>query len=517
MGASLTTKQAAEAASDSQFGKYRLRERLGSGGMAEVWLAHDARGRDVVVKRILPHLVTDADFVRMFLREVEISKRLRHPNIVEVHDAGNVGGHYFLAMQYLKGRDVRTLARAIDAAAPPGFGAYVAHEVCRALDYTHTLDDERGKPLKVVHRDVSPANIMLGFDGKVTLLDFGVAKAAADSIDLTQTGTLRGKIPYMAPEQMEGKKFDSRVDIFATGVVLHELLTGRRLFKGETDMDSIERVRTAPVPLPSQLNPTVPEALDAICLKALARPVKDRYATARQMGAELGAVLNTLKWGAPQVASLMRQTFPESEPPRVTSSSPTRKLAPPSWATSTMMVKATTLLSRQSMLVERLGEAAYEQFIVEMAQDLTSFRRPLLPSTQLPVDEFLRFNDALVDRFFNGDRRVYWTFGEQSGEWLSKNGPYVAQFQRGDFKRFWSILPAFWKTFYSEGEASVSEDGSNLDVTIDCPVQHVYFEYSVIGFFKRGLEVLGAKVRVDRLKGFSSGDFRIQYRFMLDA
>jgi serine/threonine protein kinase len=502
----------APAISDSQFGKYHLRERLGTGGMAEVWLAHDARGRDVVVKRILPHLIADVDFVKMFMREAHISMRLRHPNIVEVHESGNVDGHYFLAMQYLRGRDLRSTMKTINAGGPPGFAAWVVHEILRALDYTHTLTDERGRPLKLVHRDVSPANIMLGFDGRVTLLDFGVAKAAAEAIDLTQTGTLRGKIPYMAPEQMAGKTFDHRVDLFACGVVLHELLTGRRLFRGESDMDSIERVRTMPIPLPSSINPQVPPALDQVCLKALSRPVDERYQTASEMLTGLNAIVHAEKWGAPALASLMRQLFSEADPRQTP-----RRLPSGEVATSTMKVKATQLLSRRSMLVERLTEPVYEQFLVDIAKEVPFFQKTLLPSTQIPVADFLRFNDALIERFFNGDRRIYWTFGEQSGEWLSKNGPYVNQFKRGDFKRFWAILPAFWKTFYSEGETHVSGDGKQLDIVIDSPVEHVYFEYSVLGFVKRGLEVLGARVRVDRIKGFSSGDREIHYRFTIDS
>jgi serine/threonine protein kinase len=359
-----------------------------------------------------------------------------------------------------------------------------------------------------VHRDVSPANIMLGFDGRVTLLDFGVAKAAADAIDLTQTGTLRGKIPYMAPEQMAGKSFDHRVDVFACGVVLHELLTGRRLFKGDSDVDSIERVRTAVVLPPSQVNPQVPPALDMICLKALARPIGERYQSAGEMASDLNGIILAEKWGAPALASLMRQLFAEDEQraPRKPNSSE---------FSSTMKVKATTLLSRRAMLVERLGEAVYERFLVDIGNEIPFFRKLLLPSTQIPVADFLRFNDTLVDRFFNGDKRIYWTFGEQSSEWLSKNGPYVAQFKRGDFKRFWVILPAFWKTFYSEGETRVSSEGASLEIFIDSPVEHVYFEYSVLGFVKRGLEVLGARVRAARIKGFSSGDREIHYRFTI--
>jgi serine/threonine protein kinase len=513
----VTKQQHDHAAGDAQqFGGYELRERLGSGGMAEVWLARDPRGRDCVVKRILPHLAADADFVRMFLREAQISTRLRHPNIVEVHESGQVGGQYYLVMAYLRGRDLRTAQRALAAGGPIGFAAFVVHELLRALDYTHRLADDRGKPLKLVHRDVSPANVMLGFDGRVTLLDFGVAKAAADAIDLTQTGTLRGKIPYMAPEQMEGKKFDHRIDLFACGVVLHELCTGKRLFKGDSDMESIEKVRSAPVPLPSSLNPQVPQALDGICMKALARPAKDRYQSAREFQSDLSAVVSAERWGGTQLGQLMKQLFPDGEVKAQ------RKLQSADFASSTMKVKATTLLSRRATLVEKVGEPAYEQFMRHVADEIPFFRAPMLPSTQIPVADFLKFNDLLVDRFYNGDKRMYWTFGEQSGEWLSKNGPYVAQFQRGDYKRFWAILPAFWKTFYSEGEARVSsatESGrrSVLEIEIVSPVEHVYFEYSVLGFVKRGLEVLGARVRVERLKGFSSGDREIRYRFTIDG
>jgi hypothetical protein len=229
---------------------------------------------------------------------------------------------------------------------------------------------------------------------------------------------------------------------------------------------------------------------------------------------DITPIVKAESWGAPALASLMRQLFADAEPPPPTRATP-RRMAASEATQSGMKVKATMLLSRRAMLIERLTEAVYEQFLVDIGKEIPFFQKTLLPSTQIPVADFLRFNDALVDRFFGADKRIYWTFGEQSSEWLSKNGPYVHQFKRGDFKRFWAILPALWKTFYSEGEARVSSHDESLDIEIDVPVEHVYFEYSILGFVKRGLELLGARLRVDRVRGFSSGDHLIHYRFTI--
>jgi serine/threonine protein kinase len=299
------------------FGKYQLIERLGRGGMAEVWKARlvGAGGfqRTLVVKRILPHLAEDEVFVKMFVAEARLSARLNHANIVQVFELGDVDGEYFLAMEYVRGRDVVGLMRAqiLRGAPDLGLAAYIGRETARALGYAHSLCDDEGHPLRLIHRDVSPSNVMLAVDGAVKLLDFGVAKALAEAGELrTQTGTLKGKFGYMAPEQVDGKPIDNRADLFAAGVVLHEMLTGRRLFKGEHDLATIAMVREAKVDPPSVFNKTVPPEMDAIVLKALARQPDDRYASGEALAEALDGVVHQLKWGPERARQFVRDLFP---------------------------------------------------------------------------------------------------------------------------------------------------------------------------------------------------------------
>ena len=229
-----------------QLGPYLLRKRLGTGGMASVWTAVDGAGHALVIKRILPSLAAEAEFVAMFEREATLSARMRHENIVRVLDHGDYEGERYLAMEQLHGRDLSTvmMERAARGAPAPGLGAYVGLGVCRALAYVHELAGDDGAPLHLIHRDVSLSNVMLGFDGGVKLLDFGVAKAMADQrTQRTQAGVLKGKWAYLAPEQVEGGAVDQRADVFALGIVLWEMLTGRRLFKAPSGLQTLERVR----------------------------------------------------------------------------------------------------------------------------------------------------------------------------------------------------------------------------------------------------------------------------------
>src|SRR4051812_22233079 len=277
-----------------RFGKYLLVERLGRGGMAEVWkakiLGPAGFQRTVVVKRILPHLAEDPHFVQMFVSEARLSARLSHANIVHVYELGDVAGEYFICMEYVRGRDLVSVMRAhlMRAIPPAGLGAFVVREICRAHAYAHGLTDDDGRPLRLIHRDVSPSNVMLSFDGSVKLLDFGIAKALSEaSENKTQTGTLKGKFGYMSPEQVEGKEIDHRTDLFAAGIMLHEVLTGRRLFKGQTDIQTIAMVREANIQPPSTFNPQVPPELDRVCMKALARSLDDRFQRCDEMAFEL--------------------------------------------------------------------------------------------------------------------------------------------------------------------------------------------------------------------------------------
>jgi serine/threonine protein kinase len=300
-----------------QFGKYLLLERLGRGGMAEVWKARITGpagfARTMVVKRILPQLVEDPSFVQMFVTEARLSARLNHANIVTVFELGEVHGEYFLAMEYVRGHDLMTVLRAHSprGVPSPGFGAYVLREVARGLGYAHSLTDEEGHPLQLIHRDLSPSNVMLGFDGGIKLLDFGIAKAMAEANDKTTlTGTLKGKLGYMSPEQAEGGEIDHRGDLFSLGVLLFECITGRRLFKGIHDTQTLAQVRATKVPVPSSINAEVPPQLDEICLKALARNPDDRYQSGEELGAALDRVAHQLDWGPERMVTLMRSLFP---------------------------------------------------------------------------------------------------------------------------------------------------------------------------------------------------------------
>jgi serine/threonine protein kinase len=299
-------------------GKYQLIDRLGRGGMAEVWRAKIVGPagfqRTVVVKQILPHLAEDKHLLDMFVREARLCARLSHSNIVQVFELGDQDGEYFLAMEYVRGQDlVSVLRRHLGRTAlpPPGFGAYVVREVCRALAYAHSLTDESGKPLGLIHRDVSPSNVMIAYDGSVKLLDFGIAKALNEASEhLTQTGVLKGKFGYMSPEQVEGKPIDHRTDLFACGVLLHELLTGRRLFRGQSDAHTIDLVRAAEVKPPSFFNPEVPAELDRITLRALARNLDERYPRCDDLAYELDRISHELDFGQERAALLVRSLFP---------------------------------------------------------------------------------------------------------------------------------------------------------------------------------------------------------------
>ena len=301
-----------EANEGMQFGPYLLRRRLCTGGMASVWTATDGDGRALVVKRILPSLAADDELVAMFDREATLSARLSHPNIVRVLDHGAYEGERYLAMELLHGRDLSTvMAELVKQGAPsPGLGAFVGLQAARALAYVHALCGDDGAPLHLVHRDISLSNVMLGFDGSVKLLDFGVAKAlAVELTQRTQVGVLKGKWAYLAPEQLDGDDVDQRADIFALGIVLWEMLTGRRLFKAATGLQTLEKVRAAHVLPPSTINPAVPPALDAIVLKALAKAPCERFATAAKLADALERVVAALGCREPALASQMATLF----------------------------------------------------------------------------------------------------------------------------------------------------------------------------------------------------------------
>ncbi len=289
---------AVPASGPDRFGQYEIIEKIASGGMAELYKAKrtgvEGFQKIVAIKKILPHIADDEEFVTMFADEAKLAAQLNHPNIIHIYDLGKIqAGGYFIAMEHVDGRDLRSIeesAHAHSVQLPVSLAVYVASKVASALDYAHRRRDAEGNELNIVHRDVSPQNILISYEGDIKLCDFGIAKAASKA-SKTQSGALKGKIQYMSPEQAWGKPIDRRSDLFSLGVVLHELLTGERLFRGDTDMNVLEKVRSAEVLPPSRLNPEVPANLDAVVLKALAREPDERYANASDLLRDLDSVL----------------------------------------------------------------------------------------------------------------------------------------------------------------------------------------------------------------------------------
>ena len=305
-----------------QFGKYLLLERIGIGGMAEVFRASLAGAagfeRIVAIKRILPHLVEDDDFVKMFIDEAKIAVQLNHPNITQVQDLGRAEGTLYIAMEYVFGKDLRALyelEKERDTITPIGLGCHVVMKMCEALHHAHFATGPTGQPLQVIHRDVSPQNVLLSYDGEVKVVDFGLAKAKGRMVQ-TQAGVVKGKLAYMSPEQLTGEEIDHRVDIFGLGIVLFELLTGTRLFLGPSDMDTLKRVYAAEVPDLQERNPGIDADLEAIVRRALAKDRETRFQTAL----ELHEALQTYVYasghylGASALREYLRVAFPQGAP-----------------------------------------------------------------------------------------------------------------------------------------------------------------------------------------------------------
>lgn len=303
-----------------RLGDYELLERIGSGGMAEVYKARRAGEhgfeRVLAVKRILPHLAADEEFVSMFIDEAKIAVQLSHPNIAAVHDLGRIDGTCYLVLDYVHGRDLRILwEREREWRAPPHAGI-ACHVIARALEglsHAHKAVDGMGRPLDLIHRDVTPQNILVSFEGDVKIVDFGLAKAQGRA-HATQAGVVKGKLAYLAPEQMRGLPLDPRVDVYAAGIVLWELLTGQRLFYADTDLDTLRKVHEAHVEPPSSLNQVIPPQLDRVVLTALAKDRDARYESAQDFLDALEEVI--WDWGvvykAQQIGAYVSHFFPEA-------------------------------------------------------------------------------------------------------------------------------------------------------------------------------------------------------------
>lgn len=277
-------------------GGYTLTRKLATGGMADVWLARPpGAGADVVLKFLLPELVEDPEFVRMFGDEARLASLLEHRNIVRIFDRGQWQHGYFIAMEHVAGKTLRQLVQRVQSdktTLPPWFVLTIAASVCDALDYAHACRDVEGNPLHVVHRDVSPDNIIVGFDGRVKVLDFGIAKASTQNAK-TRVGVMKGKHAYMAPEQIltaeSGCTVDHRADLYSLGVVMYEMLTTRRPFEAENELGLIRVIleSNAGPAAPCELAPWLLPAIGAIVMKALERDPDARFESAAEMGREI--------------------------------------------------------------------------------------------------------------------------------------------------------------------------------------------------------------------------------------
>jgi serine/threonine protein kinase len=298
-----------------RFGKYLLVGEIAVGGMAEVFLAvHkgvESFIKVVVIKRVLPHLSNNPEFVRMFCDEARLAARLEHPNIVRTYEFGEVNGQYFTAMEYLPGEDLFKALNNLSMSRqlmPLHMAVGIGHQLCNGLYFAHQFTDTSGNPLNLVHRDINPANILITYGGEVKIIDFGVAKTNANV--QTINGVIKGKVAYMPPEQVLGREVDQRADIFSAGVVLWEVLTGRPLFLRSNEAATLYAIMNAPIPPPSKLRADVPPELDRIVARALARSPGDRYASAEEMANQLDEVQTRLpRFDARVVASKLEELF----------------------------------------------------------------------------------------------------------------------------------------------------------------------------------------------------------------
>lgn len=285
---------------EGRFGQYRLEERIAVGGMAEVWRASmlglEGFRKTVAIKKILPHLAENDEFVTMFIEEAKLAAQLSHENLVEIYDLGKIGDSFFIAMEYVDGKDLRGLMNRLRQASEPmpiGLALLVAADVARGLEYAHNRQDAEGRALDLVHRDVSPRNVLIGYDGRVRLCDFGVAKAVS-SVVQTQIGALKGKLQYMSPEQASGRSVDHRSDIYSLGSVMYEMISGRRLYEGDNEISLLDAARAGNFDDPRKHCPGLPQEVRGILIKSLAKRPSGRYQSAGALEEDLRALLRTL-------------------------------------------------------------------------------------------------------------------------------------------------------------------------------------------------------------------------------
>ena len=391
-----------------QVGRYFLLDRIAIGGMAEIYRAKtfDSHGLEhmVAIKRVLRHLAEDDDFLQMLVDEAKIAIHLDHPNIAKVFEFVRVGDDYFIAMEYVDGKDTRTILEAMrekEGWLAPEHCAYIIMCALDGLHEAHVQCDGAGAPLNIVHRDVSPSNILVSYDGQIKLCDFGIAKATLSRIQ-TRAGVIKGKVKYMSPEQAMGQQLDGRSDVFSAGSVLYEMLTKQPPFLSENEMELIFKVRDAKVTKPSRINPRVPPELDRIVRKAMTRSKSSRYASALECANDLRGFLQQRapSYTAGRLGRVLRKLFAEEidKDLRLLEEFVVGKVDPGAVG--------------DNLLAEVLGEgAAYTKFTPEPGQEDEENRTRMIPRVpdfeeRIPKEAELHEMKTMIIDMTERDSRV---------------------------------------------------------------------------------------------------------------
>ncbi len=297
-----------------RIGPYLLQQKVARGGMAELFLAdyvrRDGFRRKVAVKRILPHLAGNNDFIKMFTREARLAALLQHPNIVQIFDYGKIENAYFIAMEYIDGKNLGEILSAMNQGLTVEQTVFIILQICKGLDYSHTKRDEKGKPFNIVHRDISPQNMLISYQGEVKISDFGISKARSEP-SLTQAGVVKGKLAYLSPEQALGESIDQRADIYALGLVFYETLTGKRVYNFSSDVEAIRTIPKKDIDPLIKSIPDLAEEVNRIVMKCLERDKDKRYQNASALYNDLVACKKELKFtfDAADLADFMRKNF----------------------------------------------------------------------------------------------------------------------------------------------------------------------------------------------------------------
>ena len=305
--------------SAKRIGPYVLHKKIAKGGMAELFLSdyerEDGFRRKVALKRILPHLAENPDFIKMFTREARLAALLNHPNVVQIYDYGKIGNAYFISMEYIDGKNLGEILSTFKQGLPVDHALYIISEICKGLDYSHTKrDDNTGEPLHIVHRDISPQNMLISYQGEAKISDFGISKARSEP-SLTQAGVIKGKLAYLSTEQALGQPVDHRADIYALGLVFYETLSGKRVYRFTSDIEAIRAIPKMEIEPLINARPEVPGELNRIVMKCLEKNVELRYQSASALHADIVSLRKGLKitFYASDLANFMKKNFGEGE------------------------------------------------------------------------------------------------------------------------------------------------------------------------------------------------------------